>query len=639
MIEITRRSLINAGLGRASLAAIPAWATRAPGNDAARRLIARSIVIDGNLAVPLDPSGPLDHATAAQVRASGLTAAKLTLGGSGNESMAGTLASIAETDRGITANRDLFMKIASAKDFLTAKRDRRLGIIYSFEAGEMLEGRVENIDRFAALGVRVMGLSYNLDTPFASGVLSRRSQGLTPLGHEAVARMNARGVTIDVSHSDETSSVGAIAASNQPVLITHAGCDAIHAHPRNKSDRLLRALAGRGGVIGIYELSYLAQYPAQPSMADYFAHLTHALKICGEDHVGIGSDALLTKFDTSPENMADWNKDIAQRKASGVAAPGEGPPPFVTSLNRSDRCEIIAGELLKRGYRTNTVEKVLGANFQRVFTQTWGRHSEPSTLAVAAVFDLEIPPARREAVEVTLCELFAHLCDLAVDQRQAIDELRVWGLAVARHAPQTCGHLLIAADELGKLFADELAHFGGGGFLVVEPGELELERFQPDADLVRQRPRRRRQRRALRIEPAVGLLRQSLEIGLAQPFGRDRGLARVDREQHRRRDEQRHHRKRPHDAERQDQPDDRRGYEDRDIGDRDPRDPFAQPRPRRLTSAHDIIGGVVAPGDPGMRRARIGDRLVGVFAHTDSSLNVSGDEDTRFCSAPSARAI
>lgn len=361
-----RRGVIGGAL---ALAAMPGGiAAAAP---SARALMRRGIVINGNLAVPLDPDGALPATLAAEIRTSGLTAAKLSLGGSGNRTAAETMAEIAETDRGIAANAALFLKVREVADFTRAKASGRVGIIPSFEAAEMLEGRLDAVDRFAAAGIRVMGLSYNRDTPFASGVLSQAHGGLTPLGREAVARMNARRVTIDVSHSDEPSSLAAIAVSTQPVLITHAGCAAIHAHPRNKSDALLRALAARGGVIGIFELSYLAPPPMQPTLELYLAHLTHALDRCGEDGVAIGSDASLTRFDTSSAAMAAWNAEIARRRATGVAAPGEGPPPFAIGLNRPDRMGVIADALLRRGVRARTVEKVLGTNLLRVFTQTW----------------------------------------------------------------------------------------------------------------------------------------------------------------------------------------------------------------------------------------------------------------------------
>lgn len=331
----------------------------------------RGLIIDGNLVAPIDTSAPLDAETRALVRSSGLAAFKMTLGGSGNRNKAATDAEIADLTKGIAVNSDLYMKIDSPDDLARASRNDRIGIVFSFEASEMLEGNVENIEHFRSAGVLVMGLTYNVDTPFGSGVLSPRSTGLTELGRAAVARMNAQGVSIDISHSDERTSLAAIAASQKPVLVTHAGCAAVHPHPRNKSDALLRALANRGGVVGIYELSFLVASPAQPDLEAYLAHIEHAIRTCGEDHVGIGTDGLLTPFDTSPESMAVWNEDIARRKATGVGAPGEGPPPFVIGLNRPDRYAVIADALAKRGHSRTTLDKVMGGNFERVFKETW----------------------------------------------------------------------------------------------------------------------------------------------------------------------------------------------------------------------------------------------------------------------------
>jgi membrane dipeptidase len=364
-----RRTFLAASAAIAAIATAPRLADAA--TDPLRSLYRKAMVIDGNLVAPLDSDAPLDKVTAAQVRASGLTALKMTIGGS-TGGFAATNEDIAGFDQAMAREPDLYMKIRTAEDLLTAKRTGRVGIIYSFESADMLDGKVDNIDHFSALGVRVMQLSYNVVSPFASGVMAPQpSAGLTPLGREAVARMNQLGVTLDVSHSDARSSREAVAASKRPVLITHAGCAAVHAHPRNKPDDVLRAVAASGGVVGIYELSYLSAGPAQQSLDVYLAHMLHALKVCGEDHVGIGSDAILTPFDTSPKGMEEWNKDIAARKAAGVAAPGEGRPPFVVGLNRPDRSEVIARALLKRGQPVRVVEKILGANFQRAFAETW----------------------------------------------------------------------------------------------------------------------------------------------------------------------------------------------------------------------------------------------------------------------------
>ncbi|MFW2851739.1 dipeptidase [Sphingomonas sp. TX0543] len=363
-----RRSMLAGMMALPALRAAARSPAAAP--SPADRLYRQAIVLNGNLAGPFSDTKPLPARDAKEIRQSGITAFKTTLGGSGSN-RADTIEEIAFFDAAIAANRDLFVKVRDVGDIAAAKRAGRVGIIYSFEGASMLEGKIEAIDAFRASGVLVMGLSYNVTTPFASGVLSRQSTGLTELGRQAVARMNAQGVTIDVSHSDEPSSLAAIAASRRPTLVTHAGCGAVHPHPRNKSDALIRALANSGGVIGIYELSFIAGGRKQQSLDDYLAHLTHALKVAGEDHVGIGSDALVGRFDTSPANMKMWNADIARRKASGVGAPGEGPPPFVEGLNRADRMEVIARALAKRGVRSAAIEKILGTNFQRVFAETW----------------------------------------------------------------------------------------------------------------------------------------------------------------------------------------------------------------------------------------------------------------------------
>jgi len=368
-----RRTLLAGAAALAFTPRLAAAAQTAPGtaDDAIARLYRSAMVINGNLVGPFDDAAALDAATAAQVHASGLTAFKLTIGGSSGGFDA-TSAEIAAIEKAISLSPDVYMKIGRFEDFAVAKRTNRVGVIFSFEAADMLDGKVDNIDQFSGLGVRVMQLSYNTVSPFASGVMAAQpSAGLTPLGHEAIARMNAQGVTLDLSHADESSTLQATAASARPVAITHAGCAAVHAHPRNKSDAVLRAVADKGGVVGIYELSYISEGPAQQSMDDYLAHMLHALNVCGEDHVGIGSDAILTPFDTSPASMAEWDASIAARKATGVGAPGEGRPPFAEGLNRPDRAEVIARALLDRGQPVRVVEKILGTNFQRVFAETW----------------------------------------------------------------------------------------------------------------------------------------------------------------------------------------------------------------------------------------------------------------------------
>jgi membrane dipeptidase len=374
------------GVAAAALAAVAAFggseakaAESEPAiSNAARALHRRAIVLDANLAPPAgyDTSPPgwddsqVTSDTVNALHTAGLTAIKLTIGGF-NAPFEDTVAEIAAVQRLIEGRPDLFTQIRSADEIAAAKRAGKLGIIFSFESALALEDKVDRINLFRALGVRVMQLSYNMPSPFGAGVLSPPDAGLTELGREAVARMNQIGVALDLSHANSATAMAAMAASTKPVVMTHGGCAAVHPHPRNKTDEDLRALAQKGGVFGIYDLFYLAPSPRQPNVDDYMAHMTHALDVCGEDHVGIGSDSSFESIDLSPEARADWDKALAARRDAGVAAPEEDRMPYTEGLNRADRSLVIADALLRRGYPGRVAEKVLGANFVRAFREIW----------------------------------------------------------------------------------------------------------------------------------------------------------------------------------------------------------------------------------------------------------------------------
>lgn len=338
----------------------------------ARRVFQRATVFDANLGPPITSDQlPVAQSVIDLARNTGVSVIKTTMGGF-NAPFEDTIGEIAFYQRLIEAHPDTFMQIRSVADMAVAKRDRKLGIIFSFESATCLEENLDRIDLFRNLGVRVMQLSYNIPTPFGAGVLSPPDATLTELGRQAVERMNSVGVALDLSHANAATTTAAIAASSKPVLITHAGCDAVHAHPRNKSDAILRAVAEKGGVVGIYDLFYLAPAGRQPNLDDYVAHMTHALNVCGEDHVGIGSDTSFDATIMSDEDIAAWNAETERRVAAGVAAPEEdGRLPLTEGLNRPDRALVIADALLKRGYAEAAVEKVLGANFIRALGEIW----------------------------------------------------------------------------------------------------------------------------------------------------------------------------------------------------------------------------------------------------------------------------
>jgi membrane dipeptidase len=371
---ITRRAFTKTLGGAAALATfspVLGWALDEPKVSAdAAKLYRDSFILDGNAMAwigSLLGRSNQDDITKV-IRESGVTALKSTLGGAAGD-FATAVADIAAAEQLMEKRADLFLKVRTPGDFERAQKDQKLGVIYSFESANMLEDKIERIELFRGLGVRVMQLSYNRRTPFGVGCLDGETEGLTELGRKALAKMNELGVALDLSHSNTKTTADGIAASTKPSLFTHAGCRAVYMHPRNKEDRELKAMADEGGVVGIYMLPYITASPKQPMLDDYMQHLEHALKVCGEDHVGVGTDVPF--FRVGESDLEDMKKATEKRKADGIAALGEDRPTYIPDLNTPRKMEFIADALLKRGHKVSLIEKVLGANFTRAFREIW----------------------------------------------------------------------------------------------------------------------------------------------------------------------------------------------------------------------------------------------------------------------------
>jgi membrane dipeptidase len=332
-------------------------------------LYAKCVVIDSLCA----PFNDMDAAASAEglaaVRASGITAINFTISARGFEDTVGNLGILQEL---VDKHPEAFLIVRRHSDIARAKREGKIGIMPGFQDSAFLEENVERIDMFRQLGVRIMQLTYNNRSIFGDGCLEPGNAGLSKAGIAAVQKMNEIGVAVDLSHSGYRTTSDGIAASVKPVLISHAGCAAVYAHPRNKPDDILKALADRGGYFGIYLMPYLVASPTVPTREHVLDHLVHAINVCGADHVGIGSDGAIQKTVLTDEQKAAFDKDIARRKKLGIGAPGEDRYPYVPDLNGPDHMEVIATELGKRGQPPAVIEKVLGANFARVIGEIWG---------------------------------------------------------------------------------------------------------------------------------------------------------------------------------------------------------------------------------------------------------------------------
>jgi len=306
----------------------------------------------------------------ANVLSSGITALNLTIGGNTPEQV---FQSMARWERDLDRHSGALMKVRTVADLEVAKRQKKLGLIYGFQDGVGIGDDLSRVALYHAFGLRIVQLTYNVRNMFGDGCLQPENGGLTPLGRPLVERLNAQGITVDTAHCGMRTTMDAIEHSTKPIAISHSGCRAVADRPRSKPDDILKRMADKGGVIGIYLMPFLSM-SGQPSSDDLVKHVEHAVNVCGEDHVGIGSDLSITPHVVNAEYMRVHRTFVEGRIKAGIAAPGEDPavPMFVTDLNTPRRMERIAEKLLARGYSESRVEKIIGGNFVRLMRETWG---------------------------------------------------------------------------------------------------------------------------------------------------------------------------------------------------------------------------------------------------------------------------
>ncbi len=368
-MRLSRRRLMALS---AAAAATPAFAAPDP--------IAGWTVVNalGGLGDPNHPAdGPatISPRMLADAHASGMAAVNQTLGYVfGTEKpYESTLEDIKHWDGLVAANAKDLLKVLSAADIGRAKAGKKIGLIYGFQNCAMMGDDASRVDRFAKLGVRVFQLTYNNANQLGDGSMAPAGRGLTPFGREVVERINANRCMVDLSHSGVQICLDAARASSRPISINHTGCRALTDLPRNKTDEELKLVADKGGFVGIYFMPFLT-LSGHATPEDVVAHIEHALNVCGEDHVGLGTDGGTTAID----DMGAYNKALAKehddRVKAGISAPGERADthPFVDDLQGPGQFRKLAGLLAARGHKSARIEKILGGNFVRYAHEIWG---------------------------------------------------------------------------------------------------------------------------------------------------------------------------------------------------------------------------------------------------------------------------
>ena len=180
-----------------------------------------------------------------QIRAGGLDVVHVTI--AYHETFRETVLNIEAWNRWFETCPELIVQARTGEDVRRAKAEGRTGIVFGFQNPSPIEDDIGLVEILHTLGARFMQLSYNNQSLLATGVYEAEDPGLTRMGREVVAEMNRVGMVVDMSHSAERSTLEAIDHSTRPIAITHANPHAWHPALRNKSDRVIRALAESGG--------------------------------------------------------------------------------------------------------------------------------------------------------------------------------------------------------------------------------------------------------------------------------------------------------------------------------------------------------------------------------------------------------
>ncbi len=259
----------------------------------------------------------------------------------------------------VATSADLDRLLRARGDWSRCFGDRCLtgppvGAMLSIEGLQDLEGDIANLDRLYAAGFRMAGMAHFFDTDVAGSMHGLGKGGLTPLGRRVLARMEAKGMIVDVAHASHAAVADILRVATRPVVSSHGGVQATCKVNRNLTDAEIRGIARTGGVIGIgyWDAAVCSTSPAAVARA-----IAHVRDLVGVEHVGLGSDfdgAVTTGFDTS--------------QLAGITQ-----------------------ALLDRGFRGDEIAKVMGGNVLRVVRAGVAPAAVPVPAVAAPVVALERP--------------------------------------------------------------------------------------------------------------------------------------------------------------------------------------------------------------------------------------------------------
>jgi membrane dipeptidase len=332
--------------------------TKQPALGDAATLLHNSIVWDNHGCMPV--ARPHDISFLPQLkryRAAGVSAVMLNVG-FGDMGIEDHIRTLASLRHWIKARPNEYLLLCTADDVDQAYATGRLAVGFDIEGANAVADQPSLVSLYYDLGVRWMLLAYNTNNRVGGGCQDEDT-GLTPFGREVIAEMERVGMQVCCSHTGHRTVRDVFDVATRPVIFSHSNPSALHAHPRNIPDDLIRACAATGGVVGINGIgSFLGK---NDNSSETFArHVDHVAQLVGVQHVALGLDYV---FDT--QELDDYVSKMAH------TFPAELGYEKGVRMVAPEQLEAIVQTLQKLGYSDMDLRAVLGGNLVRLARTVW----------------------------------------------------------------------------------------------------------------------------------------------------------------------------------------------------------------------------------------------------------------------------
>ncbi len=304
-----------------------------------------------------------------QMRAGDVDAVHVTI--AYHETFRETVANIERWNERFILHGDLIVPGRTGDDVRRAQTAGRTAIFFGFQNPSPIEDDVGLVEIVHTLGARFMQLSYNNQSLLATGCYETDDPGITRFGRQVIREMNRVGLVVDMSHSAQRSTLEAIELSERPIAITHANPHWWEPALRNKSDEVLAALAGSGGMLGFSLYPHHLRGKSECSLESFCEMVARAAERYGIGHLGLGSDLCQDQPDSVVAWMRNgrWSRDTDYGEGS-AAAPGFPDQPAWFRDN-GGFVNLAAG-LRAVGFSEEEVARIMGQNWLEFFDASFG---------------------------------------------------------------------------------------------------------------------------------------------------------------------------------------------------------------------------------------------------------------------------